>query len=50
MKLRQIFVALALFCVCCAGTRAQEAGEGQNLPRVALDEFPKDKLIVTYCA
>jgi rhodanese-related sulfurtransferase len=39
MKLRQIFVALALLFVCCVGARAQEAGEGQNLPRISMDEF-----------
>jgi hypothetical protein len=39
MKFRQIFVALALLVVCCAGVRAQGTGEGQNLPRVTLDEF-----------
>jgi rhodanese-related sulfurtransferase len=38
MKLRSVIVALALLA-CCAGVRAQEAGEGQNLPRVTLDEF-----------
>jgi rhodanese-related sulfurtransferase len=39
MKLRQIFVALALLVACSVGARAQEAGEGQNLPRITLDEF-----------
>jgi hypothetical protein len=40
MKPRSVVVALALLVLCCAGARAQEAaGEGQNLPRITLDEF-----------
>ena len=38
MKIRPVLAALALV-VCCVGTRAQGTGEGQDLPRVSMDEF-----------
>ncbi|MFL6229950.1 MAG: rhodanese-like domain-containing protein [Pyrinomonadaceae bacterium] len=40
MKLRSVLVALVLLA-CCAGAHAQ--GEGQDLPRITMDEF-KQKL------
>jgi Rhodanese-like domain len=39
MKFRSVLVVLVLLVVCSVGARAQEAGEGQNLPRITLDEF-----------
>jgi rhodanese-related sulfurtransferase len=41
MRLRSLIVALALVACCVVSARAQ--GDGQNLPRISLDEF-KEKL------
>jgi hypothetical protein len=41
MKLRSLIVALAFVACAAVGARAQ--GDGQNLPRITLDEF-KEKL------
>ncbi len=42
MRLRSLFAALLLAACCAAFARAQ-GGDGQNLPRISMEEF-KDKL------
>ncbi len=42
MRLRSLVAALALVACCAAAARAQ-GGDGQNLPRISMEEF-KQKL------